>query len=99
MMSKKLFAEADLAALKSIAAICETSGLEARWDDVHVLDARGQKSSVMARIYPAKEQDGVRVTAVGSDNRRVFDAPAKEFTPDGAALSQLKIWLAQQASK
>lgn len=97
MTSRKLFDDDDLAALAAIAAVCEDCGLTPRYDDIHVLDARGSNCAVTARIRPARERDGVQVTGLSGEGRRIFDGPSTVFSPRGLMLLQLRDWLQAQA--
>lgn len=96
MMSRTLFSAEDLAALEEIARLARKAGLQVGWDDTHRLAAQGCRLWISARIHPARDQDGVTVTAVAPNGeRKFFDGPAAEFTPAGVNLHRLNSWLVE----
>jgi hypothetical protein len=101
MMSRALFSPADLAALNEIAKLASSAGLAVRWDDTHRLEARAPRlASISARGSPAREHDGVTVTAIdAAGERRFFDGPADQFTPAGVNLHKLHCWLVESLSR
>lgn len=101
MMSRSLFSADDLAALEQIARLAASAGLAVGWDDTHRLEAHAPRlASISARISPAREHDGVTVTAVdAAGQRRFFDGPAEQFSPAGVNLHQLQSWLVEVVSR
>jgi hypothetical protein len=104
MMSKDMFSAEDLAALDDIAAECAAAGMLIERDDTHRLMAivRGfagaKGASVLARIHPAREKDGVTVTVTAGGERKFLDGPAMAFTEGGRHRIKLRDWLAQHLS-
>ncbi len=98
MMSKDMFSAEDLAALDEIAAECAAAGLRIERDDTHRILAVARGYSVLARIHPARERDGVTVTATANGARRFLDGPAAAFEPGGSGQVALRDWLTQQLS-
>lgn len=90
MISRLLFSAVDLTALDNISKLCRLHGLTVQWDDTHKFETSCRGGySVMARIHPARYDDGVAVTLFDARGRLFLDAPGDKFAWDGPALRKL----------
>lgn len=93
MLARTMFRDTDLKALQNIAELCADRGMHVGWDDTHRLTARGC-GSVLASVKPAREEDGVMVTAIRPNgDKRYFDAPSAAFEPNAPEWRKLAHWL------
>lgn len=67
------YRDTELAALKFIAKRCEKHGLSVQWEAANKMLVKADRLELRASIRPYREGDGIWITAVFQDGRKIFD--------------------------
>ena len=94
MLSKDVYRDTEVAALKNISKLCEERGLLVDWRDAG-FEAKGDGIYVIASIRPKRECDGICLVVNSRLGRRILDGQDYQFLSEEAqGCMRLNVYLA-----